>query len=83
MRLLVLSLHGMRPLQRLKLRLFKRFISGGTIPPVFFPMSYRRELFGRHFIAALQETLRRESAWQVGELELFAAFVSQLNRCRY
>lgn len=82
MRLQLLSLTGMRPWQRVKMRLFKRLLNG-FIPPVFFAMSYRRDLFGRYFIDALQDTMRRKSEWHVGELELFAAFVSKLNRCRY
>lgn len=81
MRLRILSLSGMRPLQRLKLRLFKWM--AGYIPPPFLALSYRRELFGKYFIAAFQDAMRRPSEWQVGELELFAAFVSQQNRCRY
>jgi len=45
--------------------------------------SYRSELFGRHFIDGLQELLRGPSDWSAGERELFAAFVSRKNSCRY
>lgn len=81
MRLTILSVQGMRPLQRLKLRLFN--LVAGYIPPPFLALSYRRELFGKAYSAALQDTMRRSSAWQVGELELFAAFVAQQHRCKY
>lgn len=46
-------------------------------------VSYRSELFGRHFIDGLQESLRGPSDWTVGEREMFAAFVSSKNHCRY
>ncbi len=82
MRLQILSVEAMRPIQRFKLRLFKWLVAG-YIPPPFIPMSYRRELFGQHFISAFQDTMRRASDWQVGELELFAAFVSKQNSGQY
>ena len=44
-------------------------------------MSYRPELFGRPFSAALQRVMRGPSDWSVGERELFAAFVSRQNQC--
>ena len=81
MRLKILSIEAMRPWQKLKLNLLKWVI--GYMPPPFLPMSYRRELFGKLFADALQDTLRRNSEWQVGELELFAAFVSKQNSCQY
>ena len=46
-------------------------------------MSYRPELFGRPFSAALQRVMRGESEWSVGERELFAAFVSCQNQCPF
>jgi hypothetical protein len=46
-------------------------------------LSYRPELFGQPFSAFLQELLRGNSDWNVGERELFAAFVSRQNQCRY
>ena len=44
---------------------------------------YRPELFGRPFSDALDDAMRGPSEWSVGERELFAAFVSARNRCRY
>jgi hypothetical protein len=46
-------------------------------------LSYHPDLFGQPFSAFLQEVLRGPSAWNVGERELFAAFVSSKNKCRY
>jgi len=46
-------------------------------------MSYRPELFGRPFSAALQRVMRGPSDWSVGERELFAAFVSCQNQCPF
>lgn len=43
----------------------------------------RPELFGRPFLALVHELLRGESAWTVGERELFAAVVSQANECQF
>jgi hypothetical protein len=43
-------------------------------------LSYHPELFGQPFSAHLEAVLRGPSAWSVGERELFAAFVSLLNR---
>lgn len=43
---------------------------------------YRPERFGKPFSTLTQAVLRRTpSEWRVGELELFAAFVSKLNQC--
>jgi len=42
-----------------------------------------RPRWGRPFAALLQSLLRGRSSWTVGERELFAAFVSKLNRCSY
>ncbi len=46
-------------------------------------LSYRSELFGHPFSAFLQEVLRGNSDWTIGERELFAAFVSHQNQCKY
>jgi uncharacterized peroxidase-related enzyme len=44
---------------------------------------YRADLFGAPFIALVREIMRGPSQWTAGERELFGAFVSRLNRCRY
>jgi hypothetical protein len=44
---------------------------------------YRPDLFGRPFSDAIQQALRGPSDWTPGERELFAAFTSVLNSCRF
>ena len=46
-------------------------------------LNYRPEIFGRPFSDALDVAMRGESEWTTGERELFAAFVSSLNQCRF
>ena len=80
MRLGILE-RGHGPFQRLQLALM-RPIAGRALAPVLM-MSYRRNVFGKHFARCLQEALRGAREWSVGEIEIFAAFVSSLNRCRF
>src|SRR5262245_47106568 len=80
MRLKVLE-RGLRPLQNAQLRLIKWY--AGYVPGPIAVMSYRRGFFGKYFARILQLALRRANAWRVGDLELFAAFVSQQNQCTY
>lgn len=44
---------------------------------------YRPEYFGRPYSNLVHELLRGPSEWSVGERELFAAFTSHLNACRF
>ena len=81
MRLQILE-QGHRPLQKLIISLI-RATSEGLAPGPMLVMSYRRELFGKYLSACLQEGMRSGSEWSVGEVELFAAFVSKLNACQY
>jgi hypothetical protein len=46
-------------------------------------LSYHPDLFGQPFSTFLQAVLRGPSDWNVGERELFAAFVSSKNKCQY
>lgn len=46
-------------------------------------LSYHSEIFGHPFSVYLQEVLRGPSDWNIGERELFAAFVSRKNQCSY
>jgi|SRR5579859_609712 len=57
--------------------------AGGRLPEPIRVLSYRRELFGADFAACVEEALRGSQHWSQGEAELFAAFVSQLNDCKY
>lgn len=52
-------------------------------PDVVRAIFYRPELFGRQYSPMLQEVMRGESAWSVGERELFAAFVSAKSQCPF
>jgi hypothetical protein len=81
MRLQVLK-SGFRPLQRLILNLM-RSLSGGEVAGTILVLSYRRELFGEHMALCFREGMRQALEWSVGEVELFAAFVSHLNACPY
>ncbi len=80
MRLDVLE-HGHRPVQKVFLRIMR--LVAGRMPGPILLFNYRSELFGKAFAACAQEALRESTAWSVGEVELFAAFVSKLNRCAY
>lgn len=57
----------------------------GGAPPsdVVRVLVYRSEFFGTPIRRYIQAVLRGESEWTVGERELFAAFVSQGNRCSF
>lgn len=62
---------------------FVRVVSGFRAPDVVRTLRYRRHLFGRPHSAHTHAVMRGPSAWSVGERELFAAFVSRLNRCHF
>tara|TARA_B100000676_G_C17834621_1_gene709686 strand:- start:563 stop:805 length:243 start_codon:yes stop_codon:yes gene_type:complete len=55
----------------------------GHVPGPMKLLTYRRDFFGEAFTDCLQQGLRHGKHWTVGELELFAAFVSKLNQCEY
>lgn len=80
MRLKVLE-RGFSPLQKAQLRLIKWFT--GYVPGPIAVLSYRRGFFGKYFARIFQLAMRRGKAWRVGDVELFAAFVSQQNQCTY
>jgi hypothetical protein len=60
-----------------------RLVSGFRAPDVVRTLRYRRDVFGRPHSAHTQAVMRGPSDWSVGERELFAAFVSRLNQCRF
>jgi hypothetical protein len=62
---------------------FVRMVSGFRAPDVVRTLRYRRQLFGAPHSAHTHAVMRGPSAWSVGERELFAAFVSRLNRCQF
>jgi hypothetical protein len=60
-----------------------RLVSGFRAPDVVRTLLYRKEFFGGPHARHTQAVMRGPSAWSVGERELFAAFVSNLNQCRF
>lgn len=80
MRLEVLK-RGHSRIQKLQLWVL-RWLTGRALEPVLM-MSYRRNFFGKYWARCLQHGLRNAREWSVGELETFAAFISNLNRCRF
>lgn len=60
-----------------------RTVSGFRAPDVVRTLNYRRSFFGAPHSAHTQAVMRGPSDWTVGERELFAAFVSHLNQCRF
>jgi hypothetical protein len=60
-----------------------RLVTGQPVPDVVKTLLYRRDYWGDPYNALLQPVMRGPSSWSVGERELFAAFVSNLNRCRF
>ena len=60
-----------------------RVFSGFRAPDVVRTLRYRSHLFGAPHSAHTQAVMRGPSEWSIGERELFAAFVSQLNQCHF
>ena len=81
MRLAVVD-HGHAPAEAAVLDAI-RARSGAEPLGVVKTLMYRPELFGRPFSEALDRAMRGPSEWSPGERELFAAFTSLLNRCRF
>lgn len=63
------------------LKLARRLIGVTPGPPAV--LKYRPGFFGRHYAAIVREALAGDGEWNKGEVELFAAFVSDLNECHY
>ena len=71
---------------RLSIRFFYamvRVVSGFRAPDVVRTLKYRQHLFGRPHSLHTHAVMRGPSEWSIGERELFAAFVSRLNRCAF
>lgn len=60
-----------------------RLASGFRAPDVVRTLRYRATFFGGPHSRHTHEAMRGASAWSVGERELIAAFVSNLNQCRF
>ena len=81
-----IRLERVREGHRLKERLvlgLMRVLTGRPAPDVVRTILYRRDFWGDRYNDVLQPVMRGPSPWSVGERELFAAFVANLNRCRF
>lgn len=67
----------------MRLHTLDQVMAGMPVPDVIRVMMYHSEFFGQHFSDALQELLQGPSDWNIGERELFAAFVSSKNQCAF
>lgn len=74
------SAHGLKG--KLVLALI-RLMRGADAPDVVKTLLYRPRFFGRPYSELVHQALRGPSQWSVGERELFAAYTSQLNHCRF
>jgi len=60
-----------------------RVVKRTRVPDMVRIITYRPGLFGKPCGQLHNALLRRESAWSVAERELFAAHVSEANRCNF
>lgn len=74
--------HGHRLKERLLLAVM-RLVGRREPPDVVRTILYRRDFWGDRYNDVLQPVMRGPSPWSIGERELFAAFVANLNRCRF
>lgn len=63
------------------LTLARRLIGVTPGPPAV--LKHRPRYFGRHYAAIVRRALAGDGEWSKGEVELFAAWVSDLNQCHY
>jgi len=73
---------GHRLPQKLILNMI-RLQSGAEAQDIVKLVMYRPEFFGRPYSDLVDTVMRGPSEWSVGERELFAAFTSRLNSCRF
>jgi uncharacterized peroxidase-related enzyme len=74
--------HAWRMSDRMKLRVI-RLASGREPSDILKLLFYRRDFFGDPFTTWVEAVLRGPSDWTVGEREMIAAFISNLNQCRF
>lgn len=58
-------------------------VAVGRVPDAANVFLYRREFYGRWMSVCVTKVMNRTRAWSKGDVELFAAFVSSLNGCRF
>lgn len=81
MRLDILN-RGYRPTTKLLFALV-RLLSGHPMPDAAKLVFYRADFYGTLAKALTHEAMRGPSAWSVGDRELMAAYVSQVNNCAF
>jgi uncharacterized peroxidase-related enzyme len=74
--------HGHDIPTKLTFALMRR-VAQAEVPAVIKVSAYRHRFFGTPYHALVQDLMRGPSAWSVGERELFAAFTSSRNQCRF
>jgi uncharacterized peroxidase-related enzyme len=62
---------------------FIRLVTRQPTPEVLKLVSYRPDFFGAPVKRVAHEAMRGPSAWSIGDRELMAAFVSQMNACEF
>ena len=67
--------------QRLRFAMMRAL--AGRVPASILALSYQRDLCGKFLAPCYHQGLGRAREWSVGEIEIFAAFVSNLNHCQY
>ena len=60
-----------------------RVMSRQRVVDIIRTLLYRPRFFGRPISVWTQTVMRGPSPWSVWERELFAAFTSRLNKCRF
>jgi hypothetical protein len=81
MRLAIVS--GGHPLRTRLAMLVRRVLTRRRVPDIVRTLLYRPSSFGKPISVWTQAVMRGDSEWSVGERELFAAFTSHLNQCRF
>jgi len=62
---------------------FIRAVSRQPVLDVIKLVSYRPDFYGEPMKRVTHEAMRGPSSWSVGDRELMAAFVSQINECEF
>lgn len=76
-------LHSAKRPWYLRLLLAVAKLRVGTYPGPPLTISYNPELFDKQLVGYIMRGMRGSSGWTKGEAEMFAAFVSHLNACKF
>lgn len=71
----------LRPVQKIVLRAFSGMFVRAPGPVLI--ASFNKPFFGNGWAPCMKKGMRSAAEWSVGEVELFAAFVSRINSCGY